>query len=663
MNTRPIFQKLLVANRGEIACRVIRTAQRLGIPTVAVYSEADQGSLHVTLADEAILIGAAPTSESYLDIDCVLKACQAARVDAVHPGYGFLSENPRFVEALEQAGISFVGPPARAIKKMGDKIASKQLAASVGVSVIPGYDGIVSTVEDAVQRAHEIGYPVMLKASAGGGGKGLRIAENDNECQEGFRRARSEAATSFGDDRILIERYIREPRHIEIQVIGDTHGNCIYLGERECSIQRRHQKVIEEAPSPFLDGSMRRAMGEQALALAKAVDYCSAGTVEFIADVEGRFYFLEMNTRLQVEHPVTEMITGLDLVELMLCIAAGQKLPITQDEVEINGWSIETRLYAEDPSRAFLPATGRLIRYMEPPTGPGVRVDSGVREGDEIGIYYDPMLAKLITHGRTRSNAIDAMRSALNQYCIEGVTSNLSLLAQVMAHPRFVRGDLSTNFIDEEYPDGFVARPLDRAGQLQVAAVSAVLNCYKSRPTPRPVREKPICQIVRIEDKSFHTECTVTDIDYRIQVDGARFVVVTDNYRGQIQVTFTINGDPFHAQVRSDSFRYSITHDGVESVITVLRPEVDALYQLMPDKAAPDRSHYLVAPMPGLLVSLSAKSGQKVRAGDELAVVEAMKMENSLKADRGAIISKVYAIEGQILEQDDLIIEFERKSL
>jgi propionyl-CoA carboxylase alpha chain len=657
-----MFEKLLVANRGEIACRVIRTAQRLGIRTIAVYSEADQDGLHVDLADEAISIGGAPASESYLNIDRVLEACQSTGADAVHPGYGFLSENPRFVHALEQAGVHFVGPDPGAIEKMGDKIASKQLAASAGVSVIPGYDGVVNTAEEAIQWAHEIGYPVMLKASAGGGGKGLRIAENDRECQEGFERTRGEAVTSFGDDRILIEKYIRDPRHIEIQVIGDVHGNCVYLGERECSIQRRHQKVIEEAPSPFLDQSMRRAMGEQALALARAVDYHSVGTVEFIADIEGNFYFLEMNTRLQVEHPVTEMITGLDLVELMLRVAAGEKLPLTQDEVEISGWAIETRLYAEDPYRTFFPATGRLTCFVEPPAGPGLRVDSGVREGDEIGIYYDPMLAKLITHGRTRTDAIDAMSGALDQFCIEGVTTNLPLLAQVMVHPRFARGQLSTHFLSEEYPDGFEVRPLDREGQLQVAALAAVLDCYKCKPGSEPVSESSICRVVRMGDESFNTQCTVACFDYRVQVDGVRFVIAVDSYRGQVQGAFTIDGNPFDVQIRWDGFRYLIYHAGVESVVTVLRSEVDVLYQLMPAKELPDRSHYLFAPMPGLLVSLSAKPGQKVRAGDELAVVEAMKMENSLKAERDAIISKVHVAEGQVLEQDDPIIEFEQKS-
>jgi propionyl-CoA carboxylase alpha chain len=653
-----MFQKLLIANRGEIACRVIRTAQQLGIRTVAVYSEADEDGLHVELADEAVLIGASPVSESYLDIGRVLQACQSTAADAVHPGYGFLSENPRFVEALEQAGIRFVGPSARAIKAMGDKIASKQLAASAGVSVIPGYDGVVNTAEEAIQQAHEIGYPVMLKASAGGGGKGLRIAEDDQECREGFSRARSEAATSFGDDRILIEKYIREPRHIEIQVIGDTHGNFVYLGERECSIQRRHQKVIEEAPSPFLDGSMRRAMGEQAIALAMAVDYHSAGTVEFIADAEGRFYFLEMNTRLQVEHPVTELITGLDLVELMLRVAAGDKLPLTQDEVEISGWAIETRLYAEDPHRAFLPATGRLTSYVEPAVGSDVRIDSGVREGDKIGIYYDPMLAKLITHGRTRNDAIDAMCGALDQFRIDGVTTNLSFLAQVMAHPRFVRGQFSTHFLSEEYPDGFVVRPLDSVGQLQVAALAAVLDFSKRKRSPELASRDPIYRAVRIEGKSFNTRCTATGVDYRVQVDGVQFVLTMDSHSGQVQAAFTIDGNLFNAQVRWDGFRYRISHAGIESVVTVLRSEVDALNQLMPVKELPNRSYHLVAPMPGLLVSLLVKPGQKVRAGDELAVVEAMKMENSLKAERDAIISKVHVIEGQVLEQDDLIIEF-----
>jgi propionyl-CoA carboxylase alpha chain len=659
MNAQPIFKKLLVANRGEIACRVIGTARRLGIGTVAVYSEADQDGLHVALADEAILIGASPASESYLDIDCILQACQTTGADSVHPGYGFLSENHRFVDALEQAGICFVGPHAQAIKTMGDKIASKQLAARAGVFVIPGYDGIVNTAEEAIQRAQEIGYPVMLKASAGGGGKGLRIAEDDRECREGFKRARSEAASSFGDDRILIEKCIREPRHVEIQVIGDSHGNCVYLGERECSIQRRHQKIIEEAPSPFLDGSMRSAMGEQALALAKAVDYHSAGTVEFIADTEGRFYFLEMNTRLQVEHAVTEMITGLDLVELMLRVAAGEKLQLTQDGVRTNGWAIETRLYAEDPHRAFLPATGRLTCYIEPPAAPGVRVDSGVSEGDEIGIHYDPMLAKLITHGRTRKDAIDAMCGALNQFCIEGVKTNLPLLAHVMAHPRFIRGQLSTHFLDEEYPGGFAIQPLDREGELQVAALAAVLHCKNHKVTCEPASGNPICRVVRIEDKSFVTRCTAIGVDYHVQVDGVRFVVATGSYGGQVQVAFTIDGKPFYAQVRWDGFRYRISHAGVESIAVVLRADVDALYQRMPVKKLPDFSRFLLTPMPGLLVSLTVKPGQKVRAGDQLAVVEAMKMENSLKAERDAIISKVHAVEGQVLEQDDPIIEFE----
>jgi propionyl-CoA carboxylase alpha chain len=661
MNAQPMFQKLLIANRGEIACRVIRTAQQLGIRTVAVHSEADQDGLHVELADEAILIGASPVSESYLDIDRVLQACQSTGADAVHPGYGFLSENFRFVQALEQAGIRFVGPSARAIKTMGDKIASKQLAASAGVSVIPGYDGVVHTAEEAIQQAQEIGYPVMLKASAGGGGKGLRIAEDDQECGEGFSRARSEAATSFGDDRILIEKYIREPRHIEIQVIGDTHGNFVYLGERECSIQRRHQKVIEEAPSPFLDGSMRYAMGEQALALAMAVDYYSAGTVEFIADAEGRFYFLEMNTRLQVEHPVTELITGLDLVELMLRVAAGDELPLTQDEVQISGWAIEARIYAEDPHRAFLPSTGRLTGYVEPPAGPDVRVDSGVREGDKIGIYYDPMLAKLITHGRTRNDAIDVMCGALDRFYIDGVTTNLSFLSQVMAHPRFVRGQFSTHFLSEEYPDGFVVSPLDSVGQLQVAALAAVLDFSKCKRGTEPTSRNPICQVVRIEGKLFNTRCTATGMNYRVQVDGVQYVVTTGSHRGQVQTAFTIDGNHFNAQVRWDGFRYRISHAGIESVVTVLRSEVDALNQLMPVKELPNRSHYLLAPMPGLLVSLLVTPGQKVRAGDELAVVEAMKMENSLKAEQDAIISKVHAIEGQVLELDDPIIEFELK--
>jgi propionyl-CoA carboxylase alpha chain len=657
-----MFQKLLIANRGEIACRIIRTAQRLGIPTVAVYSTADHDALHVSLADEAILIGAAPASESYLDINSILKACQSVGADAVHPGYGFLSENPKFVHALVQAGIRFVGPHASAIEVMGSKIASKQLAASVGVFVIPGYDGIVADAEEAVQRAQEIGYPVMLKASSGGGGKGLRVAENDKECREGFESSRREAASSFGDDRILIEKCIQQPRHIEIQVIGDTHGNYVHLGERECSIQRRHQKVIEEAPSPFLDGSMRSAMGEQALTLAKAVDYCSVGTVEFIVDHEGRFYFLEMNTRLQVEHPVTEMTTGLDLVELMFRVAAGEKLNLSQDEIMINGWAIESRLYAEDPYRNFVPATGRLTRYLQPPSGVGLRIDTGVREGDEIEIYYDPMLAKLITHGRTRIQAVDAMREALDQFCIEGVKTNVHFLAQVMAHPRFIRGQLSTHFLSEEYPSGFAVEPLDYEGQLRVATLAAVVNCDNHNRYRRPMKGNPICRTVRVETGVFETCCTNTGSDYRVQIDGVRFVVVMSKNPERGRVVFTIDGDPFYAQVRQDGFRYRIFYAGIESVVTVLRSEVDALYQLMPGKVLPDHSHYLLTPMPGLLVSLSVQAGQKVRAGDELAVVEAMKMENLLKAERDASILKVHAIVGQVLERDAPIVEFEQST-
>jgi len=652
-----MFKKLMIANRGEIACRVIRTARRLGIQTVAVYSNADQNALHVELADEAILIGDSPASSSYLNVDSVLNACLETGVDALHPGYGFLSENSKFVSALEKAGISFVGPSVHAIEIMGDKIASKRLATRAGVSVIPGYDGIVNDAQEAIERAHEIGYPVMLKASAGGGGKGLRIASDIQGTLEGFERAQSEAISSFGDDRILIEKCILESRHIEIQVIGDRYGNFVYFCERECSIQRRHQKVIEESPSPFVDEDMRRAMGEQALALVKAINYYSVGTVEFIIDSFGKFYFLEMNTRLQVEHPVTEMITQLDLVELMLRVSAGERLPFSQDEIAIQGWAVEARIYAEDPFREFLPEAGRLSSYREPPPSSSVRIDTGVREGDEVSIHYDPMLAKVITHGHSRDEAIDTMSTALDQFCIQGISTNIPFIAQTVRNYRFIQGRLSTEFFREEYPDGFVGGVLGHDDQLRLVGLAAVLDWYEYEKHKQLLADSVINRIVRIKDDLWKTQCTYTGLGFYVQIDNVRFAVVIESYNRQVQAIFKIDGKTYHASVRRTSFRYQIFFAGVETEVTVLPSEVDALYGLMLTKEISYKSNFVLAPMAGLLVSLFVKLGQEVRSGDQLAVIEAMKMENSLRTTHDAIISKILVTKGQTVEKDQLMIE------
>ncbi len=661
-----MFNKILVANRGEIACRVFKTAKQLGIKTVAVYSDADRDALHVAMADEAVHIGPAASAESYLVIEKIVDACKQSGAEAVHPGYGFLSENNNFANALSEAGIAFIGPGERAIDVMGDKITSKKLAEEAGVNTIPGYTGVVDGPEHAVQIAADIGYPVMLKASAGGGGKGMRVAWNDDECRDGFERATNEARSSFGDDRVFIEKFIQEPRHIEIQVIADSHGNTLYLGERECSIQRRHQKVIEEAPSPFLDPETRKAMGEQAVMLAKAVDYQSAGTVEFIVDAEKNFYFLEMNTRLQVEHPVTELITGLDLVELMIKVAAGEKLPLTQEQVQLNGWAVETRVYAEDPLRNFMPSTGRLVKYRAPEEVNGVRVDTGVYEGGEVSMFYDPMIAKLITYGEDRQQAIDKMVDALDSYYIRGVSHNISFLNALMVHPRFKEGRLTTNFIAEEYPEGFsVDHAVHEDPTLTMVIAAAVHQNIRNRAAQisgqMPGHEvfAPSQWVVTEGDEQLTLSVETTADGYQVSTDNGNYEIVTDWQRTEPLFMATVNGEPVCMQVDRNGMSYRLFHRGTQVDVMVLTPRAAELSKLMPYKEQPDLSKFLLSPMPGLLVSLSASVGERVEEGQELAVVEAMKMENSLRAQQCGVVKSVNAEIGESLVVDQPILEFE----
>ena len=668
----PVFDKILIANRGEIACRIARSAERMGIETVAVYSDADAGALHVEMADEAVHIGPPAAAESYLVMDRIVAACRETGAQAVHPGFGFLSENAAFVEALDAAGIAFIGPPRGAIAAMGDKITSKKLADEAGVSTVPGHMGLIADAEEAVKIAGEIGYPVMIKASAGGGGKGMRVAASEDEAREGFRSAQNEARASFGDERIFIEKFIEEPRHIEIQVLADGHGNVVHLGERECSIQRRHQKVIEEAPSPFLDAETRAAMGAQAVALAKAVDYTSAGTVEFIVDKNRGFYFLEMNTRIQVEHPVTEMITGLDLVEWMIRIAAGEALDFAQDDVALNGWAIESRVYAEDPTRNFMPSIGRLVRYTAPDEASAgaqktaVRVDSGVTEGSEISIYYDPMIAKLVTYAPSRAAAIEEMRAALDAFYIRGVTHNMAFLAAVMAHPRFRDGRLSTNFIAEEFPDGFQGRDLDVQEQSRLAAVAAIVQHRQGE------REAIISGqldghgavpgsdwVVLSGDAGHDFRLEETEAGFRVTDGGSDLTVETEWRLGEPLFRALVAGEPMTVQVDRRGPSWRLTHGGASVEMLVLRPRVAELAARMPKKEPPDLSKYLLSPMPGLLVSVSVEVGQEIKAGEELAVVEAMKMENVLRAERDGVVAHVHAAAGDSLAVDQAIIEFD----
>lgn len=661
-----MFKKILIANRGEIACRVIRTARRMGIKTVAVHSDADREALHVNMADEAVAIGPAPAAESYLVIDRILEAISQTEAEAVHPGYGFLSENKAFAEALETAGVTFIGPPKGAIEAMGDKIASKKLAQEAGVSTVPGYLGVISDAEEAVTIANDIGFPVMVKASAGGGGKGMRIAYDEDQVREGFVSAANEARSSFGDDRIFIEKFIEEPRHIEIQVLADKHGNCIHLGERECSIQRRHQKVIEEAPSPFLDTDTRAEMGRQAVALASAVDYCSAGTVEFIVDANKNFYFLEMNTRLQVEHPVTEMVTGIDLVEQMIRVAAGEKLAMGQDDIDFDGWSLESRIYAEDPYRNFMPSTGRLVRCRPPSDSRTVRVDTGVLEGSEISLYYDPMIAKLITWGRDRKEAIAAMRDALDAYDVRGISHNIDFLGALMRHPRFVEGRLSTAFIEEEYPDGFTGAPL--VGEVRDAIIGAgVLMHVRQRARERTISgQLPLGRpvqvgnwVVSVGDESLPIKVSDAEDGADVELE-SRLINARSHWRpGEAVFNGQINGRHVNLTVAPTTQGFRLNHGGLAAEVAVRSPAVAELAALMPYKPPPDTSKFLLCPMPGLVVSIDVGEGDDVKAGQPLAVVEAMKMENVLRAERDGIVAAVKASPGDSLAVDAVILEFE----
>jgi propionyl-CoA carboxylase alpha chain len=661
-----LFEKILIANRGEIACRVIKSARKMGIATVAVYSDADRDALHVQLADEAVHIGAAPSAESYLVADRIVQACIDTGAQAVHPGYGFLSENSRFCEALARKGIAFIGPKTKAIEAMGDKITSKKLADKAGVSTIPGYTDVVKDAKQAVKIANDIGYPVMLKASAGGGGKGMRIARNDAECLDGFERAANEARSSFGDDRIFIEKFIEEPRHIEIQVMADSHGNVIYLNERECSLQRRHQKVIEEAPSPFLDAATRKKMGEQAVALAKAVDYESAGTVEFIVDPKRNFYFLEMNTRLQVEHPVTELTTGIDLVELMIRVAAGERLPVAQEEVGINGWSIESRVYAEDPFRNFLPSTGRLVYYRPPEENDHVRVDTGVFEGGEVSMFYDPMVAKLITWGEDREQAIQKMRVALDRFIVRGVSTNIGFLAALVAHEKFASGNFSTNTIAEEYPEGFHSADLPHEDPaIIIAVVGSVVRKYRDRAAQiegqlrRHGRRVPSDWVVIMNREQHPISVVPMEGGHDVLYDGKTYAVRSQWEFGELLFTGTVNGEEIVVQVERNNQLYRLSRGGSQSDVLVLNPRAAELYKLMPEKVAPDTSRQVTAPMPGLLVSVSVEEGDEVKAGDELAVLEAMKMENTIRAERNGVVAKLNFAAGQSVEVDEVILELE----
>jgi propionyl-CoA carboxylase alpha chain len=665
-----MFDKILIANRGEIACRVIKTAKAMGIKTVAIYSDADEHALHVQMADEAVHIGPSPANESYIVIEKVMQAIRQTGAQAVHPGYGFLSENRLFAEALEAEGVVFIGPPAHAIESMGDKITSKKLAQEAGVNTVPGYMGVISNAAEAVHISNEVGYPVMLKASAGGGGKGMRIAWNDAEAREGFQSSKNEAASSFGDDRIFIEKFVTQPRHIEIQVLADSHGNCIYLNERECSIQRRNQKVIEEAPSPFLTPEVRKSMGEQSCALAQAVGYTSAGTVEFIVDSDQNFYFLEMNTRLQVEHPVTELITGVDLVEQMIRVANGEILSLKQNEVKINGWAMESRLYAEDPYRGFLPSIGRLTRYRPPAESRSetavVRNDTGVFEGGEISIFYDPMIAKLCTWAPNRAGAIAEMRNALDAFEVEGIGHNIPFLSAVMDHPKFCVGNITTAFIEEEYPDGFVgvelpieilktvaacAAAMYRLGEIRRTRVSGRMDNHERR-----VRDD---WVVSLQGHDFPVDITADPNGSTVRFETGGHRVASDWTPGNSMAVMNVDGIDIALKVEKCTSGFRIRFRGADMRVTVRSPRQAELAKLMIEKTPPDTSKLLLCPMPGLIVKVEVSVGDEVQEGQSLCTVEAMKMENILRAERKSIVSRVYAAAGDSLAVDAIIMEFE----
>ena len=681
-----MFTKILIANRGEIACRVMATAKKMGIATVAVYSDADKEARHVKLADEAVHIGAAPSRESYLLADRIIAAAKQTGAQAIHPGYGFLSENEAFAKRCEDEGIAFIGPRHFSIAAMGDKIASKKLALEAKVNTIPGWNDAIESAERAVEIARDIGYPVMIKASAGGGGKGLRVAFNDKEALEGFTSCRNEARNSFGDDRIFIEKFVEQPRHIEIQVLGDSHGNVIYLNERECSIQRRHQKVIEEAPSPFISDETRKAMGEQAVQLAKAVKYQSAGTVEFVVGKNQDFYFLEMNTRLQVEHPVTECITGLDLVELMIRVAAGEPLPLTQAQVKREGWAIECRINAEDPFRNFLPSTGRLVRFNPPHETMwqadtthryGVRVDTGVYDGGEIPMYYDSMIAKLIVHGTDRNDAIAKMREALNGFVIRGINSNIPFQAALLAHPKFTTGDFNTGFIAEHYAQGFRAEDVPHDDTDFLRAIAAFVR-RKSRERAMGIsgqlpgygvkvgKDYVVASLSATGEHAYtpvHVDEFVGETGYAsVTVNGKRFKITCNSRLNDVRIEGMCNGNPFVAQIERGTARNPlalvIQHNGTKLETMVVSPRMAQLHELMPFKAPPDMSKYVLSPMPGLLVEVAVQPGQKVQAGERVAVIEAMKMENVLFAAADGVVGKVLAAKGDSLVVDQAIVEF-----
>jgi propionyl-CoA carboxylase alpha chain len=662
-----MFKKILIANRGEIACRVIRTARRMGIRTVAVYSEADKDALHVARADEAVPIGPAPSAQSYLGAEKIIAACKQTGAEAVHPGYGFLSENEGFARALEQTGIVFIGPNVEAIAGMGDKIASKKLAEKAKVNTIPGYTDVIRDAPHAVEIARKIGYPVMIKASAGGGGKGLRVARSDVEAREGFASCQNEARAAFGDDRVFIEKFIEEPRHIEVQVLGDAHGNVVYLWERECSIQRRHQKVLEEAPSPFLDEATRQAMGKQAVALAKAVKYRSAGTVEFVVGADRSFYFLEMNTRLQVEHPVTEMITGLDLVELMIRVAAGEKLPFKQDEIPLIGWAIEARINAEDPSRGFLPSTGRLVQFRPPAEAVGsLRVDTGVYEGGEVSMYYDSMIAKLIAHGTSRDEARARLAEALDTFVVRGPSSNIAFLAAVARHPRFAAGKFNTGFIAEEFPQGYdpSAAPIDDPG-LFVSVAAAVHWRYAERSAriagqvPGHERDVGDARVVHLRGGAHPVRIRSIPGGQEVFFADKSFAVLSPWKLGEPMFTGTLNGKRINVRLERKGMKYRLVHAGVAATALVLTEHAAKMQALMPHKPPPDLSTLLLSPMPGLLTELAVSPGQEIKAGEKLAVIEAMKMENVLRAENDAVVKKLLAKAGDSLAVDQPIVEFQ----
>jgi len=671
-----MFSKILIANRGEIACRVIRTAKAMGIATVAVYSDADARAPHVRMADESVRIGPAAAAESYLKAELIIDACNATGAEAVHPGYGFLSERASFVEALSAAGIAFIGPPANAIAAMGDKIESKKLAKAAGVSVVPGYLGEIADTDEAVKIAGEIGYPVMMKASAGGGGKGMRLAHGEADVREGFEATKREGLASFGDDLVFIEKFILDPRHIEIQVLGDQHGTILYLGERECSIQRRHQKVIEEAPSPFVTPEMRKAMGEQAVALAAAVGYYSAGTVELIVGADRSFYFLEMNTRLQVEHPVTEEVTGLDLVEQMIRVAAGEKLSFSQDDVRMDGWAIESRVYAEDPYRGFLPSTGRLTTYRPPVVSPSrkaggeqeprIRVDDGVTEGGEVSMFYDPMIAKLISWAPTRAGAIDAQVEALDAFQIGGISDNVDFLSALLQHPRFRAGALTTGFIAEEYPDGFHGAPADELLLTDLAAIAALValtHATRAALIDHQLGEPEFpdsTQVVSIAKRDFLVDVSPYDGGTLVSVDGGdELDVVGDWAPGQPLLVLDVDGRKRVVQVARSGREWLLTTRGAAHRVAVMPRHAAELTRHMIEKVPPDLSRFLLAPMPGLLTRLEVKAGDKVEAGQPIAVVEAMKMENILRAAKASTVKSLAAGVGESLSVDQVIVEFE----